>query len=210
MEVTNIVGNQVFVCNTLHTTIGKIVTDSFGNEYVVSNMVMNQWMELTPHNGAPDPFNDTVVFAPPIKFLHGTPQTTNGEYLQLGQNSLDKVPLVWLIENYQYNEPEGDSAIGAVFSVVLVCLDWAKEVAWNNDQHNDLVIKPMESLARAIRDSINSDFAFRRLEDIAMKPRPRFGVEVTNKGNRQKMFNEDLSGVEMRFSLQVRDLEECC
>lgn len=210
IKVESIVGAQVFVCgSTLHITVGKIVTDSFGNEYTVTNMLIDEWLELTPISPAPA-FFDTVLNAPPITFLHGTPQTTNNEYLQLDLITFQKVPFMWLLESYSSNLPEADSALGGIFEVVIFVLDWCDEESWSNTQHNDLVIKPMQNLASAFVATINDDFAFKRLADVTIRPRSRFGVEVTNKGNKRKIINEDLSGVEMRFTLEAFDLELCC
>ncbi len=210
IEVKEIIGAQVFVCgSTLHVTIGKTVTDTFGNEYTVTDMLINEWLELTPIAPAPA-FADSVVCAAPINFLHGTPQTVNNEYQILSNVTEDKTPFVWLLENYQYTQPQADSSLAGIYEVVLFALDWCYEEEWTNTQHNELVIKPMENLANELVNSIKNDFQFRRIENVTIRPRARFGVEVTNRGNRQKIIDEALSGVEIRFSLEVFDVSLCC
>lgn len=210
VEVQSIVGNKVFICgSTLQITIGKTVEDSNGNQYTVTDMVVNEWIELTPISPAPA-FDDTVLFGPPITYLHGTPMSVNNEYLVVSSDTIDKTPFCWVLEPYTYRQPGADSSLSGVYEIVLFFMDWAKETEWTNNEHNNRVIKPMENLANAFKNTINLDFTFKRLEDFVTKPRSRFGVEVTNKGSEGKILDEDLSGVEVRFTLEAYDVKECC
>lgn len=210
VEVKSIVGNKVYVCgSTLHITITKTVTDSSGNQYMVTDMLFDTWLELTPI--APSPtFDDVVLFAPPVTYLHGTPMSVNDEYLMVDPDTINKTPFCWVLEPYVFKQPGLDSSLSGVYDIVLFFMDWAKETEWTNEQHNDRVIKPMENLANLFKQTINDDFTFRRLENFDIKPRSRFGVEVVNKGNDRKILDEDLSGVQVSFSLEAYDVKQCC
>jgi len=195
------------VCDTSYTTIGKIVEDGAGNQYTVLSFIENESITLEVLGHTED-FDGLVLFLPKPLFLAGTPQTTNQEYLNLEQTTLDKTPFIWLLENYDYDGLDADSAFEAVFNGKIFFLDWFP-LRWSNKNHNDYAIKPMESLKKQFVDIINESFDFRRLNNPKTIVRPRFGVYVDNKGNTEKILDTDFSGVELRLKLEVYDLEAC-
>lgn len=209
LNVKSIDGSRVYLCNTLHLTTTKIVQDTLGNEYRVTALSLNEWVELEPLNGAPV-FNDTTLKAPKITFLHGSPMSVNNEYVHvLERKTLDKTPFIWLVESYEYENGSRDSSIVANYSARLFFLDWANIRDWLNSDHNELAIKPMENLVRAFKNVIEQDYSFKTLEDFRSRVRPRFGVEVANKGSDKKIINEDLSGVEVSMNIELFDLSIC-
>lgn len=207
IKITEVNVYVLSVCETSYITVGKIVKDDAGNTYTVVSFVENESITLTPFEHTND-FSGLVLFLPKPLFLHGTPQTTNQEYIDVKQNTLDKTPFIWLLENYEYETLEADSAFEAVFSGRIFFLDWFPQ-DWDNDQHNSFAIKPMEELKNKLADIINESYDFRRLKNTKTIVRPRFGVYVENKGNKKKILDTDFSGVEFRLKLEVYDLEAC-
>ena len=201
-------GQVIELCDTLHITVGKIVKDELGNEYRVTEIVFNESITVVPIGSAPL-FSGSTVVAPEITFLHGSPISTNEEYNKvLDRDSLKKTPFIWLLESYEYENGSRDSSIVASYSARLFFLDlYYRE--WLNDEHNELAIKPMENLVRAFKNVIETDYSFKTLESFRSRVRPRFGVEVANKGSRDKIINEDLSGVEVNMSIELFDLSIC-
>ncbi len=201
-------GQVIELCDTLHITVGKIVKDELGNEYRVTDIVFNESITVVPIGSAPL-FSGSTVVAPEITFLHGSPISTNEEYNKvLDRDSLKKTPFIWLLESYEYENGSRDSSIVASYSARLFFLDlYYRE--WLNDEHNELAIKPMENLVRAFKNVIETDYSFKTLESFRSRVRPRFGVEVANKGSRDKIINEDLSGVEVNMSIELFDLSIC-
>ena len=102
-----------------------------------------------------------------------------------------------------------DSQVVAKYDARLFFMDETNAVEWINDEHNELAIKPMENLKRAFRSVIDNDFTFKRLESFRTRTRPRFGVEIANKGSQDKIINEDLSGVEVNMTIELYDLSIC-
>lgn len=201
-------GQVIELCDTLHITVGKIVKDELGNEYRVTDIVFNESITVVPIGSAPL-FSGSTVVAPEITFLHGSPISTNEEYNKvLDRDSLKKTPFIWLLESYEYENGSRDSSIIASYSARLFFLDlYYRE--WLNDEHNELAIKPMENLVRAFKNVIETDYSFKTLDSFRSRVRPRFGVEVANKGSRDKIINEDLSGVEVNMSIELFDLSIC-
>ena len=206
LEVVEIDGNKIFLCNTLHLTIDKIVKDSQGNEYRIIDFSINDYVIVEPF-GHVLPFAGSVLIAPDLTYLHGDPKSTNEEYLQLNQRTRNKTPFIWLVESYKYNYPGLDSAIFAEFEPRLFFMDWANTEKWENDDHNNYVIKPMENLFRVFKNIMNEDFNFKRLENVKPTVRNRFG----DKENRPDalVIDEDLSGLDVSFNLQVYDISLC-
>jgi hypothetical protein len=89
-------------------------------------------------------------------------------------------------------------------------MDWANTPKWRNDEHNDLVIKPMENLSQAFINVIENDYSFKRLGTYTRRPRPRFGVEVTDRGSDKTIIHENLSGIDLSVTLELFDLSTCC
>jgi len=210
ITVKSIVGNKIFVCNTMHITLGKIVKDGDGNEYRVTDFSFNEWIEVTPVGPSPDPFDSSVVVAPEILFLHGSPSSTNNEYAKINNRTLNKTPFIWLLVSYEYENLPADSSIVASYDARLFFMDWANTPKWKNDQHNDLVIKPMENLSSAFINVIEEDYTFKRLDGYTRRPRPRFGVEITDKGSDKTIIHENLSGIDLSVKLEMYNTTLCC
>lgn len=210
INVNSIIGNKIFVCNTMHVTLGKIVKDEFGNEYRVIDFSFNEWIEVEPIGVSPNPFNSTVIVAPSILFLHGSPSSTNNEYALISNRTLSKTPFIWLLVSYDYDTLPADSSIVASYNARLFFMDWANVPKWKNDQHNNLVIKPMENLSKAFTDVIEADYTFKRLEAFTRRPRPRFGVEITDKGSDKTIIHENLSGIDLSLKLEMYNTALCC
>jgi hypothetical protein len=210
IAVKSIVGNKIFVCNTMHITLGKIVKDEFGNKYKVTDFSFNEWIEVVPVNGSPNPFDSTIVVAPEILFLHGSPSSTNNEFAKINNRTLKKTPFIWLLVSYEYENLPADSSIVASYNARLFFMDWANTPKWKNDQHNQLVIKPMENLSDAFIKVIEDDYTFRRLEAYTRRPRPRFGVEISDKGSDKTIIHENLSGIDLSVKLDMYNTTLCC
>ena len=178
IEINSINGNKVDVCNTLWIRTGKIVKDENGNLYKVTNFKQNKWIELEPYKNAPI-FSGSKVLAPEIKFLHGSPSSTNSEYLQISPSTREKTPFIWLLESYEYVDQGLESSIEAAYDARLFFMDETNEPKWINDEHNELAIKPMEALVKAFKDAIDNDYSIKRMDSFRIRVRPRFGVEVT-------------------------------
>lgn len=212
--ILSVTGDKVFVCDTTaHITITKIVTIN-SLEYTVVDFDFNNWIQVTPlGHSTPVPLDASIVVAPAIHFLHGSPYSANNEYLQLSTRTLLKTPFIWLLESYDFDDLPRDSSIEKSFSARLFFLDWAGENSWLNKVHNDRAIKPMQNLLQSFIDVVNSDFNFKTLGSVNTVVRPRFGVQRKSEGNEpqptKKIIDEDLSGVDSKMKIEVYDVASC-
>jgi len=213
VEINNVVDDKLYVCSsTAHLTITKIVQIN-GLDYTIVDFEFNNWIQVTPFgHSTPVPIDTKVVIAPSITFLHGDPYSTNAEYLQLSTQTLEKTPIIWLLESYNFQDLPRDSSIDLSFDARLFFLDWYSQRYLNKD-HNNNAIKPMQNLQKAFIDVINNDFNFKTLETVSTVVRPRFGVQVKSEGNepqpKQKIIDEDLSGIDSKMKIEVYDVSSC-
>lgn len=200
-------GGKIVTCNTLYATEKKIVEDSNGNKYKISGFLENEYLEITPQGNSPE-FNDDVIILPKPLFLHGTPLSTNNEYLKVNSRQSKKTPFIWLLESFEEDIEGGDSSLEFSVRCRLFFMDGAIETKLNPEQHR-LYIKPMRALSILFKEVVESQYHFKRPLGTTIRPRPRFGVEVTNKGNKRLIFDDNLSGVESVINIEVLDVNSC-
>jgi hypothetical protein len=209
LNVIDIQGNKIFLCNTLHLAVEDIIEDGNSNKYQITEMTVNEFIVVIPVDGAPDPFNSSIVVCPPPVFLFGTPASTNNEYLALDADSAEKLPLIWLLENYEETFFGRESSIERRSAFRIFFLDETDEEEWLNKEHHQLVIQPMMNLCEAFIDAINADRTFKTFEQVTKIPRVRFGVYRTNQGNERKIIDENISGVELAASFEKFKTYNC-
>jgi hypothetical protein len=198
------------MCNTIHIKVGDVIKDPLGNDYQVVAMSVNEWLQVISTDSQ-DPFVGNTFMPPSVLFLHGTPSSTNNEYLKLhGTRTLEKTPFIWLLLPYTENYLPLDSSLVASYNARIFFMDWANVDKWKNDQHNDLAIKPMNSLCSAFINVIENDYSFKNLVEYTRQPRPRFGVEVTNKGSEKTIIHENLSGIDLTLLIELYSTSKCC
>lgn len=209
LKISYVDGSRVYLKNTIHLTISKIVSIE-GYEYKVKSFIINKYVDLEPIGHSEIiPADSDFLIAPSITFLHGQPKSTNAEYLQLDSLTSAKTPFIWLVESYDFEEGGVGSSIANSYKVRLFLLDWANEREWMNKDHNTNVISPMNNLLRAFKEVISKDFIFKRVENYNVVVRPRFGVETSSKNTKSKIIDEDLSGIEVSFNLEKYKEDNC-
>ena len=207
IRVKSIVGDRLYVCSTLFLTTKYKVQDTFGNVYQVTGWSNNEWIEVSPIDGAPDPFNDYAIVCPSIVYLHGTPITVNQEFAKLPGNVPDRTPLIWLNENYREETFGRGSSIEREVTPDLFFIDEMSS-SWTNADHHRYVIQPMNNLVEAFEKAVKADRRFKSIETGAQTPRSRFGVYFENSGNKRKLIDASLSAVQKQPTL-VKYKEAC-
>ena len=202
LDVNNIDGDKVYLCNTKHLTVGSIVKDELGNEYTVTAISLNEWVEVISFEGVM--FTGELLVSPPITFLHGSPNSTNNEYHNLAQLTSDKTPFIWLLGGWEYTKPSRSSAFKAKYNARLFFMGWYSLKRDLNDQHNELLIKPMANLVDEFIDSANAMQGLQTIEDVTITERTRFDSKKD-----KKIINEDLSGIDLKIKLNIYDFNLC-
>lgn len=207
IDVVSTDGTIILVCDTKWITELKFVKDELGNEYKVTSFVENTSVTVTPGTGSPALFSGDILVAPEITYFHGSPASVNAEYNRLRQKTSRKTPFIWLVEPYESDDIGLLSPFTDNWKPILYFMEWLKGDD-NNDKQNNLAIKPMEALGDAFEDAVNIDFTIKRTT-FRDKRRPRFGIDLTNRGSNEKIIDEDLSGIEKRFDLSLFKTSDC-
>ena len=206
---------RIYSCDTMHINVGRnIILD--GTSYTVTAFVLNTYIEV-----ANSPAIDTNVRTATIAnlfFFSGKLKDTNVEKAGFRIGGDNKVPFFWSREPFsKVNDAIEDSAIGTTVDLVFYLLDKAISVngvnpatqaTWLTYDHHTNVIEPLENLLENriipyFRDN-NNIFDFEDTYDV----RGHAILSVDDNTNNSLLFDETLSGVEVRLSLPIN--KEAC
>jgi len=145
---------------------------------------------------------------PTVYFFHGTVKETNIT-LTKRQFDTDKIPLVYLLEVFSERFNEDYDEFERVSDLRLFFLTHADFENWEVDDFYSNSIKPMQRLTQHFIDTLNKQVRVQQIRDYELTNLSRFGVYVNNKGFEATLFEDKLSGVELRISLELRKPTDC-
>lgn len=209
LDVVDIVGMKIFLCNTLHLTLKKLIEDSAGNLYKITDFKLNEWIEVAPYSGAPAQFDSETVVCPSICYFHGSPASVNNEYLDKDADTRDKTPLIWLLENYEEDFYGRESSLERNSRFRLFFLDETDEAEWTNKEHHTNVVQPLINLSEAFIQVMSNDRRYKTIEIFQQRPRVRFGKYRDDQGNERKILDENFSGIELSASFERFKTYKC-
>lgn len=187
--------------------------DISGVVYEVVEIVDSQTIKIKTNI---KPIGKVLKITRPL-FLNATMLAANIERGQiidnmgkLAKDSWQKLPFIWLLEPFNTNENKDVRAmVESSPDVVFLFLDGANTNEWNTKQHYSNVINPIDSLVDAFVDYIVSNKKdFGSITNFRKVRHANFG-EQFKQGHLQSILNEKLSGIEVRFSVEVRKDLKC-
>jgi len=189
--------DKTLSCNTKWARVGKKVTDSNGDEFLITeidenNYLVGQNVDLIDLDG--------IINLPQPFFIHGTKKATNREWTILSNDVTAKTPIIWLLGSLNYKQFGRESTIDIESSVRIFFLDETDVANYYTADHITQVVYPMEQLAKEFIETINRNRNFKTIEDWEIIEFTRFGVEQEN-GMFQNILDANLSGVELRITL---------
>jgi len=189
--------DKTLSCNTKWARVGKKVTNSNGDEFLITeidenNYLVGQNVDLIDLDG--------VINLPQPFFIHGTKKATNREWTILSNDVTAKTPIIWLLGSLNYKQFGRESTIDIESSVRIFFLDETDVANYYTADHITQVVYPMEQLAKEFIETINRNRNFKTIEDWEIIEFTRFGVEQEN-GMFQNILDANLSGVELRITL---------
>jgi hypothetical protein len=207
IEVTNVttVGSdyKIFSCDTKWLTLGYTVTIN-SVDYLVIDIQPNEWVLLS--GSIQPPVENFDLY--PLYFHHNTILEQNTVMGRVEQ-SKDKLPLIYLhditrekyfIANDTLIERESDCDL-----YFLVDADFEQ---WTTEQHHKYAILPMRNTLFQLVDLL-INYKYTDLQsDYEVYNHARFGV-YTDRGNTKRMFNDDLSGVQLKITISFLDKLSC-
>ena len=192
----------VVVTDLLDLAVGKMVSIG-GVEYQITEI-----NTLTPS------FTVSALVAPvgtqlntlyPF-YIHGRFIAANNELNQI-QNSLRKYPLIYLAENYSTRENlDPNLQIGDNVSCSIFIMNSSNYEDFTTEEHYTYTIDAMDSIANSFIDKLktNQFVQYREFSELERIRHTKWGLEVTNKGTTTNLFDDNLSGVELRLQIPIR------
>ena len=179
----------------------KMPIDVDGVEYIVKAVNYNSSITVTGVIASAE----KITLRNP-SFYHGTPLMTNK---QLKRSDIKVVtPLFYLAEIMSETEQDEDSSLLRTADVRLFFLDTADTGDWNTEDHYSNRLLGLNSYIDAfigvMRQSVffyTFDTTFTRINHTS------YGEFSANRGNTRTVFDENLCGVELTFTAQLRDCD---
>jgi hypothetical protein len=176
--------------------------------YDVTAVVYNESITITTATDLVALFNSgvtTLSIAAP-KYINGTQLAVQNE--RKNKNSWVQCPFVWLVEPFIANENvDRMKIVGATPDLTICFLDIQKPSDWTTAQHYAYVIQPMDELVEAFKHKLLTTRAkIGKISNWRAIRRAKFGKEAEN-GSSHSILNENLSGVEVRFTVEI--LKQC-
>jgi hypothetical protein len=171
-----------------------------GTDYVIDSVVNNT--SITVRGVIANPL---VYLLPNPFYFHGTPVMTNANHIN-GAKSSDKVPMIYLYEILRERDLRLNSSIIRESDLRLFFLDSANFGEWETDDHYSNRLTGLNNLVDEFIKAGRSFPCFYLFEtDFTRINHVNFGVYQDNKGHVRKIFDDDLTGVELSFTLPLRN-----
>jgi len=144
-----------------------------------------------------------------VKFFYGNIRETGNElkdYLQ----SRDKTPMLYLYEEFRerFNE-EPDTNIERESDLRLFFLTQADFQDWQRQDFQDNAVMPMRRLAEQFIEQLKNTKLVADLTNYETTTKTRFGVFVSEKGINTGYWADNLSGIELRITIELDKPENC-
>ena len=178
----------------------KMTVDIDGNGYEVVSVANNQSIEVVGVVA-----NPSIYTVPNPFYFHGTPILTNTHIN--GSKSKDKYPMVYLYEILRERDLAVNSRIKRESDLRLFFLDTANFGEWSTEDHyserllglNNLVDEFIEAGRSTTCCFYLYDTTFTRINHV------NWGTWVDNKGHEKTLFDDETTGVELSFTLPLKD-----
>lgn len=147
---------------------------------------------------------DPVAFAvPPPFFFHGTPSSINNQIN--GEEEDNKIPMIYLYEILREKDFNINSNIKRDADLRLFFLDNANFSDWTTDDHYSKRVEGLNSLVDEFIEQIGVFKKFYLFEtDFTRINHIKWGLFKDNKGYEKRIFDDDLTGVELSFTLRIK------
>jgi len=192
--------NTTIVVEKTYHARKKMLIDIDGTDYEVVSVVNNQSIEVVGVIAAP-----ALYTAPNPFYFHGTPILTNAHINGAKENQ--KVPMIYLYEILKEKDKKEDSAVRRESDLRLFFLDSANFGEWTTDDHYSKRLLGLNSLVDEFIEAARAyGCCFYLYEtDITRINHVNWGVWINNAGHKKRIFDDNLTGVEVTFTLPLKN-----
>lgn len=173
--------------------ISTIITDVRATSFVTGKVSGGSWI-----SGAPF-------------YFYGTPIEVNHDLLDVraGQN---KFPAVFLFDPIDTLENDDMMVnVGASPNLKIFFMnDWRNQEGWTTEDHYDNIIADMDSLKREFIKKLKANKYVLEVTTYSTARHAKWGLFINNKGYKDPVFNEKLSGVSLDITIDIDKLIDGC
>jgi len=144
-------------------------------------------------------------------YFHGTPLEIN---VLLGQvpSSKNKYPAIFLFEPILMNENNDiTQVVGASPKLQIYFMhDWASQEQWTTGDHYTNIIDDMDELKREFIKKLKANKYVKKITDYSTVRHAKWGLFFNDQGYKNQVFNDQLSGVELEITLDIKRIIDGC
>lgn len=177
----------------------KMKLDVDGTDYEIYSVVDNTSITVVGVLASAEKYTVPNPF-----YFHGTPMMTNAHIN--GAKESDKVPMIYLYEILREKDLAENSRIARESDLRLFFLDSANFSDWETDDHYSQRLLGLNNLVNEfIRSAKNYVCCFYLYETVFTRVNHvKWGIWADNAGHTRRIFDDDLTGVELSFTLPLR------
>lgn len=195
------------LCNNKWLRVGQNLNDGT-HLWKVTGINSVGIITATKPTGATDIVKRQVLTIKTPTFLAGTKIAVNGEWLGLGNDTRNKLPLIWLLESIDEQEFGIKSAIERKSKIRVLFLDDNNPKQYLVKDFRKNTVIPMLNLKDSFNEAVNKNHLFDYVESWSVKPFTRLGIENEN-GTLKNILDADLSGTQLDITLPIYKRKEC-
>ena len=191
------------VRSTYHARRGMFLNVD-GDDYRILAVVNNTSIEV--EGLIPNPL---AYRAPNPFYFHGTPMMTNANHIS-GAKDADKTPMIYLYEILRERDMSRNSRVSRESDLRLFFLDNADFDTWDTDDHYSKRLVGLNNLVDAFEVAAEAytccfylfETSFTRINHV------NWGIWRDNSGHEKRIFDDNLTGVELSFTLPLRNCKQ--
>ena len=217
-DTPTLIGYRLNSCDTLHIRPNTYITIAGEGSFLVEDFSLNQWVQI-PFTGDPDTLPKTAATRP-IFFDFGTLKDIEMERSYEVEYNESNLPMFWLRTPINSTIQDEMSAIDTIADLQFFVLDYCYPVGapegvakiWFTKEHQLEVVEPMQNLFenRILKYFKDNRSIFSDLTDTTIDVRGRVFISQEDEdGGTKTLFNENLSGVEVRMELGFNKNLQC-
>jgi len=176
-----------------------------GNDYIITDFLINQWIKVKPDGHAVVPTPTTIVLDAPT-YIHGTLKMAANE-VNAETDKTKLCPFIYLFEIItERDNNDEESMIDREVELRFFFLNSVNSGDWLTEQHYQYFVAPMKQMVKLFYDKIRNSKLFidnARHDDTTL-------INVSENGTQEKsVFDCNLSGIESRMFAEIREDLSC-
>lgn len=189
---TLIVDDVIYLQAGFRITIG-------GNDYIINSV--DPFTNTVILRGVPLVVTSFIIY--PVKFFYGNIRETANE-LKDYEQSRDKTPMLYMYEEFKerFNE-DPETNIERESDLRLFFLTQADFQDWQRQDFQDGAVMPMRRLTERFIEELRNAKRVTQLTSYETITKTRFGVFVNDKGIDSAYWADNLSGIELRITIEL-------